>query len=721
MTTEPLITVSIGPEYPTRDLPLRYALSVALELQTKAQLDTAASVYAAILAVVPDNFDALHLSGVVSQQQGNSQEAVARISQALSLRPDCADAQVNLSLSLHALGRYDEAERAARDALANEPDLLQARRALGAALWSQGQLKQAYEIYQATLEVSPGHLETLNGLAALALRTGRLGLAQSWIDKAVEQRAPRDPDPETLLCHGALLLAQGDSQSALAALDQVSTLLQDNPEWWYQRSSALEDLGRWDEALESAEVALEMRPQHGPTLSDVLFLRRRLCRWQGHEVLLKQYRQALTAGTPGLKPFSFLCEPGTLLEQKRCAELWAEQVVDRAAALEWVPESDKPAWTADARIRVGYLSNGFGRHPTAALCVELLEQHNRTAFDIFGYGLTSNDGSTLRQRIEAACTRFHDLSAVTVESMARQIQADNLDVLVDLRGYGGGGVPELFALKVAPLQVQYFAFPGTMGAPFMDYLVTDPFVVRPHHREGYTEHLVQLPVRFQPNDTTRQLTERVPSREECGLPASGPVLASFNNSYKFTEPVFRRWMSILRAHPTAVLWLLSPPAGTSVPATLSAAAKASGVAADRIVFMPKLPHGDYLLRYQLVDLFLDTCPYNAHTTASDALWAGCPVLTCAGETFASRVAGSLLRAAGLDDLITEDLDAYEAKAHALLTDPAALPTLKGRVRSARSGPLFDTEGLARSLESAYRKMVDRSRAGKAPRDLIISA
>lgn len=720
MATEPLITVSIGSAYPTRNLPLSYALSVALELQTKAQLDTAANVYAAILDVVPDNFDALHLSGVVCQQQGNAQQAVERINQALELRPDSADALVNLSISLHALGRYPQAEQAARSALACHPDLLQARRALAAAAWSQGQLWQAYEIYHATLESAPGHLETLNSLAALALRTGRLGLAQTWVDKAVAQRGTEAPLPETTLCQGALWLARGRSQDALDALDQVAGAMEGNAEWWYQRSGALEDLGRWDEALDSAEAALQLRPHHGPTLSDVLFLRRRLCRWPGHEDLLTRYRRELAAGTPGLKPFSFLCEPGTLAEQRRCAELWAGQVAERAGAMGRLESEESSPAGSGGRMRIGYLSNGFGRHPTAALCVELLELHDHNRFDIFGYSLAADDGSRLRQRIEAACSRFRDFSEVTLESMARQLRADHLDVLVDLRGYGGGGVPELYALRVAPVQVQYFAFPGTMGAPFMDYLITDPFVVRPRHRQGYSEHLVQLPVRFQPNDTTRQSTGRTPTRSECGLPSAGPVLASFNNSYKFTEPVFTRWMSLLRRHPTACLWLLSPPAGTSVPATLKAAASNCGVAPDRICFMPKLPHREYLERYQLVDLFLDTAPYNAHTTASDALWAGCPVLTCAGETFASRVAGSLLSAAGLNDLIVPDLDAYEARAHELLDDPAALAGLKQRVREARSGPLFDTAGLTRSLESAYREIILLHRDGQAPRDLFIT-
>lgn len=722
MRSEPLIAVSIGPEHPTRNLPLRVALSVALELQTKGQLDTADDVYAAILTVVPDNFDALHLSGVLAQQRGDSQQAVRRIRRALELDPGSADAYVNLSVSLHALGRFAQAEQAATSALANGPGLLQARRALAAAAWSQGHLQRAYEIYEGTLQDAPNHIETLNSLAALGLQTGRLRLAQSWVDKALDRTSGSGRSPETGLCVGALQLAQGDSEAALVTFDQLAADLSGNAEWWYQRSMALEDVGRWDDALDAAERALEMRPDHGPTLSDVLFLRRRLCRWSGHEPLLTRYRAALAAGVRGLKPFSFLCEPATLQEQKRCAELWAEQVLNRAKALDAGLQPDSPlAAEQDHKLRVGYLSNGFGRHPTAALCAELLERHTRSSFEIFGYAISADDGSQLRLRIKTACSRFRDMSQMSLQAIARQLQADELDILVDLRGYGGGGLPEVFALRVAPLQVQYFAFPGTMGAAFIDYLIADPFVVQAAHRPGYAERIVQLPDRFQPNDTTRHLTGRTPTKTECGLPENGLVLASFNNSYKFTRPVFDCWMKLLLAHPTAVLWLLAPPAGTSVPTTLKAAARRSGLDPDRIRFMPKLPHSAYLLRYQLVDLFLDTFPYNAHTTASDALWAGCPVLTCAGETFASRVAGSLLSAAGLSELVTENLQDYEAKAHALLGDPAALKTIKGRVSAARESPLFDTPQLVASLESAYRTMVEIHRAGEAPRDLVITA
>jgi predicted O-linked N-acetylglucosamine transferase (SPINDLY family) len=343
------------------------------------------------------------------------------------------------------------------------------------------------------------------------------------------------------------------------------------------------------------------------------------------------------------------------------------------------------------------------------LLVGVFEAHDRTRFETIAISLRPSDESAMRRRVVAAFDRFIDATRmrdVEVSALMRELE---VDIAVDLTGYTGDNRTDIFAQRPAPVQVNYLGFPGGMGAEYIDYILADAFVIPDAARPHYAEQVVHLPHCFQANDDQREIAEFTPSRAEAGLPETGFVFCAFNNVYKLNPPMFDIWMRLLRAVPDSVLWLAAD--APNVRKNLAAEAMRRGVEPERLVFSPRIAYPEHLARMRLADLFLDTLPFNAGTTASDALWAGLPVLTCAGEAFAARMAGSLLNAVGLPELITHDLAEYEALALELATSPARLAEIKTRLAANRlSAPLFDTKLFCRNLESAYQQMWEKSQA-----------
>jgi predicted O-linked N-acetylglucosamine transferase (SPINDLY family) len=373
-----------------------------------------------------------------------------------------------------------------------------------------------------------------------------------------------------------------------------------------------------------------------------------------------------------------------------------------------------------SKISIGYLSGDFHCHATAWLIAELFEKHDRAGFVIFGYSYGPDDRSPMRRRLASAFDRFVDLKDASFMEAAERIAVDGVDILVDLKGYTRENRVQILALRPAPIQVNYLGYPGTMGAPFMDYVLVDDFVVPADQQPFFAEKLVHLPGCYQVNDSRREIAPHTPSRAECGLPEQGFVFCDFNNSYKITPEMFTVWMELLKGVPGSVLWLLE--GNRFAPANLRREAEARGVAAQRLVFAPRMPLPEHLARHRLADLFLDTFPVNAHTTASDALWVGCPVLTMAGETFVSRVAGSLLRTIGLTELVTTSLDEYRVMALRLARDAELLAGLRARLEANRkTSRLFDAGRFARGIEQAYLTMWETYASGQPPRAFTVSA
>jgi predicted O-linked N-acetylglucosamine transferase (SPINDLY family) len=368
-------------------------------------------------------------------------------------------------------------------------------------------------------------------------------------------------------------------------------------------------------------------------------------------------------------------------------------------------------------LRVAYLSADYHLHATSHLVAELFESHDRTRVEAFAYSTGPADDSAVRARIIAGAYRFREFSSPYADAIVNTALADNIDILIDFNGHTIGGRFDVFARKPAPIQAAWLVFPGTVGGDAIDYLIADAFVAPPEHASAYAERLVYLPHCYQINDRQRAHPP-APPRERCELPDDAFVFACFNNTQKIAPGMFAIWMRLLTAISDSVLWLL-----TSNPATqqnLRDAARGQGVAPERIVFAPPKSVPAHLARVQLADLFLDTLPYNAHTTASDALWMGVPLVTCVGDTFPSRVAGSLLRAVGMSELITDSLADYEALALALARDRARLRELRARLESSRATcALFDTPRFVRGLERAYRMMWDRYAGGLPPAPLVV--
>ncbi len=531
-------------------------------------------------------------------------------------------------------------------------------------------------------------------LADAELEAGDVAAGDHAASRALQLRPGH---PEALARLGRTRWMQGRHGEAAALLRQAANQVPEHPGIALWLGHALEDAGQPEAAADAYRQAHRLLPGEPYITAQLLNWQRRLCDWRGLEPLSQQVRQAVAQGVAVVEPFAFLSEDASAAEQLACARQRAAGIAEGVRAL--------PAAQVrrEGRLRVGFLSNGFGAHPTGLLTVALFEQLRALgALELHLFALNADDGSAIRARLQAAATALHDVSPLAHAAIAARIRGAGIDVLFDLRGWGGGGTPAVLAMRPAPVQVNWLAYPGTSGAPWMDYVLADGYVLPAAMAPAYSEQVRHLPRAFQPSDNTRVL-EPAPGRDACGLPAQGVVFCCFNNSYKLNPRSMRRAFAVLQGVPGSVLWLLSGPGNAD--ARLRTAARDAGLDPARLVFMPKLPHPTYLARYPLADLFLDTHPYNAHTTASDALWAGCPVLTCPGATFASRVAGSLNHHLGLPAMNVADDRAFVDTAIALGTDPTALAALRATLAQRRSDSgLFDMAGFARDFSAEVQAM-----------------
>ncbi|TWI14024.1 tetratricopeptide repeat protein [Aerolutibacter ruishenii] len=524
---------------------------------------------------------------------------------------------------------------------------------------------------QRALALSPGHPEAL----------ARLGRAQ-WMQRRFDEAA------------------RSLRAAAAAAPSHAGIAL------WL--GHVLEDTGEAEAAAEAYARAHALAPLHPQLAAYRLAWQRKLCDWSDLDALSAQVRAAVHAGTAAVEPFAFLSEDGGPEEQLRCARLRAEPL-----ARSIVPFPPGPTAASEAPVRLGLLSNGFGAHPTGLLTVAMLESLRTVpGVETHLFALNPDDGSSVRARLQVAARQWHDVGGLAHARVASRIRAAGIEVLVDLRGWGGGGMPEVMAMRPAPVQVNWLAYPGTSGASWIDYVIADRFVLPDALAPHFSEQVLRLPRCFQPSDTHRPLPPP-PPREACDLPPRGVVFCCFNNSYKLNPRSVGRALAVLQRVPGSVLWLLSGPGRADE--RLRAFAATRGVAPERLVFMRKQPHPDYLARLRHADLFLDTHPYNAHTTASDALWAGCPVLTCPGDTFAARVAGSLNHHLGLSSLNTADDAAFIESAVELGNAPERLAALKASLgERRRTSGLFDMPGFAADFGVAVRWMAHRHRQGLPP-------
>jgi protein O-GlcNAc transferase len=433
------------------------------------------------------------------------------------------------------------------------------------------------------------------------------------------------------------------------------------------------------------------------------------CDWRGYDEHRAAIREGISEGRRVCNPLAFMALSDEPPEQLLCAQIFARHRF---------PEEPKPIWQGEIyrhrKVRVAYVSPDFREHPVGHALCGVLEQHDHTRFELFGISLGVDDKSSLRKRYRQAFDHFIDARELRSAELAQWVRSMEIDVMVDLAGYTSGSRADMFAMRPAPIQVSYLGFPGTLGAPYMDYILADKVVIPDENRPYYQEQVVWLPHAYFPADNTVGIAEETPSRKDCGLPDEGFVFCSFNHDYKINPPVFAVWMRLLKAVPGSVLWLMK--LNEDAQSHLLSEADAAGVNPERIIFATRVPRiEDHLARYRQANLFLDTHPYNAHTTANDAIRAGLPLLTRLGGSFPSRVASSLLTTLGVPELIANSLEDYENKALHFATNPEALESIAQKMRDQLPGnPLFDSLRQARALETAYQVMASRYQQGLGP-------
>ncbi len=686
-------------------------LRSAVELHRAGATDAAVSRYVSILEREPRCFDALHLLGVAELQRGNPQTALVWLDLAMDADSSSAACHAHRGAALRELGRSGEALDALARAIALDPRHVGALSNRAAALLDVGMPAAALECAQRALAVQPGHGVALyNKMSALR----ELGRSREAL-VACEMALRVLPGTAELLAHyTALLREAGRTREALQVCESALLLRGADAALLANRGHLLSELGNHSAAADSYRHAHALDPTLAHLAGWRLHAQLRVADWDGLDELHAEIAAGIDAGRPVCEPFVSLLAPLDRARLSRCAQIHAR--VQRGS-----PCTEPHVWVAasDGRVRLGYFSADFHEHPTAQLLAGVIEQHDRSRFEVMGFALGAPVEDSMQTRLRGEFDHFVDLhthSDAEAVDIARRL---GVDIAIDLGGYTRECRSGIFVQRAAPLQVTWLGFPGTLGSGCFDYLVADHVVAPTAHASDYAEAIVRMPHCYQPNDATRRIAARTPARAELDLPDHAVVFCCFNNPAKITPEVFSVWMRLLRRLPASVLWLLDEnPAAT---AQLRRHAQSQGVDAERLIFAPRRPAAEHLARHRAADLFLDTWPYNAHTTASDALWSGLPLLTLKGETFSARVAASLLHAVNLPELVVESVPAYEASAFELATNATRLTALRQRLGERRSDhPLFDTRRFAADLESAYEAMWQRHRAGFAPQPLDVA-
>lgn len=653
--------------------PALYNLGVVL--QESGRLAEAEEAFRGCRALDPRDRDALFRLGLVLAGQARHADAADAYREALAIDRENPLLWLELAKSQRGLRRGGEALECAARAVQLKADFAESRNLLGILLQEAGRVDDAISQYEAALALEPGDAGYLNNLGSAHALKGTLDAAVGPLRRAVELQ------PRHVEAHSNLGNVYG---------------LQ----------------GRRDLAARSLAAAHALAPASAPIAADLLFEMRHIGDWSRlAELSGLQRRNVSEKQDQPVNPFSLLSIPSTRAEQLQCARTYARRISEATAG-----ERERLGFRFERRagrkLRIGYLSSDLHEHATGHLMAELFELHDRGRFEVIAYSYGPDDASPMRARLLRAFDRFRDVTGLSHADAARAIHADSVDVLFDLKGYTTNARPEIMALRPAPVQVSYIGYPGSMGADFIDYLVGDRIVTPAEHAPDYSEKLLRLPGCYQVNDRRRAIGE-APPRRELGLPESAVVFCCFNQIYKILPATFEAWMRVLAATPGSVLWLLAwnPHAVES----LRREAAGHGIDPARLIFAPLLEHRRHLDRVAAADLLLDTLPYNAHTVASDALWCGVPVLTCPGETFASRVAASQLAAAGLPELIAGSMAAYEAAAVRLARNPAELSALRRKVAANRATcALFDAPAFTRALEHGIEQVWELHAAGRPP-------
>ena len=690
--------------------PATSASEQIVQLIEQGRDDQATAIAHAARQRFPNDAELARLHGVALLRLERHDEAFVVLSQARELAPRSVEVLCNLGSAASARGDGAAAMEALETAFALAPQHPGVLNGLGSARQMNGDAQGARDAYAAATRAAPNYLAAWLNLAAAELEVGR----SDESERLVRTVLTRVDHPQAQRLLGDALATQSRHADAEAAYLAAARLTPADASLFYQAGLMADEQGAHTRSASLHARALQLDPMLDRALAELVYAKRRLIDHDGLDTLSLRLRERVNAGA-AVAPFAFLSEPASATEQLLCARQFAAQVSINAATLKQRLGFEHVRAEAGSKPRVGLLSNGFGNHPTGLLIVALVEALHEGPLHVQLFATAANDGGSIATRLRESAAEVHELAGLTDAVIAQRIHASECELLIDLRGYGGGSMASMLALRPAPVQVNWLAYPGTSGAPWIDYAIADRMVLPDAIRTGHSEAIAWLPRCFQPSDSTRHVAEP-PSRADCGLPEDGTVFCCFNNSYKFNPASVARMFAVLAAVPDSVLWLLKGRDGSDQ--RLRDLATHAGVDPRRLVFMAKLPHAEYLSRYRHADLFLDTLHYNAHTTASDAIFAGCPVLTTPGSSFAGRVASSINHHLGMDELNCVGDEDWIAFAVNIGTDATARKALKERfARQRAASSLFDMTAFAGDFSALILAMVERHRNGEPPIDI----
>ncbi len=638
---------------------------------TCCRATAAITAYDKVLARVPGHVGALNNRGSALASLGRHADALACFDRLLAISPDHVDGLANRGAALKQLGREQEALACYARALALDPAHWNSLLNRGNALLALDRAAEALASYQQALAIGPGRADALVGRGNAQLALNRAAEALESYERALA----KDPDQRDALLN---------------------------------RGNALVRLGRTEEAITAYGHGLAKYPHDGGLVNAL----QEICDWDQLAGPLQKLEAQIDAGQ-SVDPLLLLRISDDPLRQLECARNWVRTTVPTMSSTV-LPR----AGASSGKLRVAYLSADFRQHPTSFLIAGLFEQYDRSRFETTAISLSTDEHSAMRKRLNEAVDRFIDVDRKSDQDVAGLLREMKIDIAVDLMGHTWHARPKILALRPAPIQVNYLGYPGTMATDFIDYIIADRVALPFDQQAFFTEAIVHLPDSYQANDSKRVIAAKLPSRREAGLPDDAFVLCCFNQSFKITPSIFDVWMRILGQLEDGVLWLLQT--SDLAVANLRRQAAARGVDPNRLVFAPKVALADHLARHRLADLVLDTLPYNAHTTGSDALWAGVPIVTCMGSSFPARVAASLLHAVGLPELVTTSLGEYAALALELATDRGRLQAIRRKLEANRlTCPLFDTGRFSRHVEAAFTTMWEIRQRGETPRGFSV--
>ena len=673
------------------------------------QLEGSAKMFETAVNLKPDYAEAHKNLGITLKDLGRLDAAVESLSEAIKIDPNYVDAHYNLAITLKDLNQLDGAVKGYQRVIEINPNFAQAYNNLGNLMKDLGQTDDAIKNYQKAIEINPSFAHAYNNLGSALMSIGSLKESINIFEKSVSI------DSSNILAHynlGNVLNVLGHVKAGIKSIERAIEIDPKFAEGYKTLGNIYRKLKQREKALICYERAYEIKPDMDFILGSLINIKMHLCIWANFDKQLEDLVIGINKNQKVIGSFNLLGLADDPSLQRKTTEIRMNSAHPKSHIL-----SKINPYLNHSKIRIGYFSADFKIHPVSTLTAELYEVHDRDHFEVhaFSFGPDTNDEMNLR--IKAGVDHFHNVEVMSHKDIALLARSLEIDIAVDLTGLTAKSRTDIFAMSAAPIQLSYIGFLGTMAADYYDYLIADPVMIPKESQKHYAEKIVYLPS-FQVNDSKDLPPEIILSREDVGLPETGFVFCCFNNTYKFTPTVFDSWAKILDAVEGSVLIVYANNELSKTNLTQEIVQR--GVSAGRLIFAESIPKPEYLARYRVADLFLDTHPYNAGTTASDALKMGLPLLTMQGKSFNSREAASILTSINLPELITNTPEEYEALAIELATNPDKLNAIKDKLKSNLStAPLFDTKRFTKNIESAYTQMYERSQKGLEPEHIYV--